>query len=67
MRINNKGNARNCNRSPANGSSSSLLVDGKGSSRIPLESVASKATLGSLAEDMSAEAAAGELESACKI
>lgn len=49
-----------CIDSPARGSSSSLLVEGSGSSRIPRESAPEMATAESLVEELS-EDAGGEL------
>lgn len=49
-----------CMDSPARGSSSSLLVEGSGSSRIPRESAPEMATAESLVEELS-EDAGGEL------
>lgn len=50
-----------CMDSPARGSSSSLLVEGSGSSRIPRESAPEMATAESLVEELS-EDAGGELK-----
>lgn len=48
---------------PAKGSSSSLLVDGSGSSKMPRESAPEMATAESLVEELSEDEASGELES----
>lgn len=55
-----------CMDSPARGSSSSLLVEGSGSSRIPRESAPEMATAESLVEELS-EDAGGELRGEKKI